>query len=152
MILVESLWDREAFAWQADWYRGLVCRHLGAAADDRFRVWFTDHALHGDSAEQEDPTRTVSYLGVLQQALRDLSAWVERGGTQVHLLFVDAPEALPAGHVAVVVEDYPFTLDRLRAEGHVVEPRREHWGSPRAYVRDPAGNLVELMAFPRNRS
>ncbi|HKJ43256.1 MAG TPA: hypothetical protein VKA27_14260, partial [Sunxiuqinia sp.] len=28
---------------------------------------------------QEDPTHTVSYLGVLQQALRDLSAWVEKG-------------------------------------------------------------------------
>jgi hypothetical protein len=27
----------------------------------------------------EDPTQAVSYLGVLQQALRDLSAWVEKG-------------------------------------------------------------------------
>ena len=36
----------------------------------------------------------------------------------------------------------------LRDAGHDVEPRAEHWGSPRAYVRDPAGNLVELMAFP----
>ena len=79
MILVESLWDREAFAWQADWYRGLVRKNLGAAEDQHFRVWFTDHALHGDSSRQEDPTRTVSYLGVLDEALRDLSAWVEKG-------------------------------------------------------------------------
>lgn len=79
MILVESLWDREAFAWQADWYRGLVKKNLGAAADQNFRVWFTDHALHGDSTQQEDPTRTVSYLGVLHQALRDVAAWVEKG-------------------------------------------------------------------------
>ena len=35
--------------------------------------------LKGDSAEQEDPTRTVSYLGVLHQALRDLSQWVDKG-------------------------------------------------------------------------
>jgi catechol 2,3-dioxygenase-like lactoylglutathione lyase family enzyme len=48
----------------------------------------------------------------------------------------------------VVVDDYDATLTALRAAGHDVEPRAEHWGSPRSYVRDPAGNLVELMAFP----
>jgi catechol 2,3-dioxygenase-like lactoylglutathione lyase family enzyme len=80
-------------------------------------------------------------------SLRDRAAWLERGGTQVHLLFVDEPVALPAGHVAVVVEEWEATLARVRDAGHSVDPRREHWGSPRAYVRDPAGNLVELMAF-----
>lgn len=79
MILVENLWDREAMPWQGDWYRKRVEANLGAATNDNFRIWMTDHALHGDSAEQEDPTRTVSYLGVLQQALRDLSLWVEKG-------------------------------------------------------------------------
>jgi fructan beta-fructosidase len=38
-----------------------------------------DHALHGDVEQQADPTHTVSYLGALHQALRDLSAWVEKG-------------------------------------------------------------------------
>ena len=52
---------------------------LGSGFDGNFRVWFTDHALHGDVERQFDPTHTVSYLGVLQQALRDLSAWVEKG-------------------------------------------------------------------------
>lgn len=28
---------------------------------------------------EDDPTRIVSYPGVLQQALGDLSAWVEKG-------------------------------------------------------------------------
>jgi hypothetical protein len=79
MIVVESLWDREAFPWQADWYRRKVQEHVGERLDDHFRLWYTDHALHGDETKQEDPTRTVSYLGMLQQALRDLSAWVERG-------------------------------------------------------------------------
>lgn len=78
MIVVASLWDREAFPWQADWYRARVESHLGERLNERFRLWFTDRALHGDTAWQEDPTRTVSYLGVLQQALRDLSAWVEK--------------------------------------------------------------------------
>jgi len=79
MILLESLWDREAFPWQADWYRSRVKENLRDSTDSYFRLWYTDHALHGDLSKQEDPTHTVSYLGVLQQALRDLSAWVEKG-------------------------------------------------------------------------
>jgi hypothetical protein len=79
MILIENLWDREAFPWQGDWYRNKVRENLGARLDDHFRIWFVDRALHADSTKQEDPTRTVSYLGALQQALRDLAAWVEKG-------------------------------------------------------------------------
>ncbi|WP_395336081.1 hypothetical protein WBP06_18830 [Novosphingobium sp. BL-8H] len=79
VILVENLWDREALPWQGDWYRSRVKANAGAAADDRFRIWYTDRALHGDQSQQDDPARVVSYIGVLQQALRDLSAWVEQG-------------------------------------------------------------------------
>jgi len=79
MILLESLWDREAFPWQADWYRSRVQDNLGDKLNDHFRLWYTDHALHGDISVEDDPTRTVGYLGVLQQALLDLSDWVEKG-------------------------------------------------------------------------
>ena len=81
-------------------------------------------------------------------SLADRAVWLQSGPTQVHLMYVSEPVSLPRGHVAVVVEDWDGTLERLRAGGHEAEPRREHWGSPRAYVRDPAGNLVELMEFP----
>jgi hypothetical protein len=79
MIVVESLLDREAFPWQADWYRSRVHDHLGGAIDEHFRLWFTDNALHGDDEVQESPVHTVSYLGMLHQALRDVSRWVEDG-------------------------------------------------------------------------
>jgi hypothetical protein len=79
MIVVESLLDREALPWQADWYRSKVEAHFGDALDDHFRLWFTDNALHGGDEVQEDPTHTVTYLGMLHQALRDLSRWVEEG-------------------------------------------------------------------------
>ena len=79
MIVVSCLLDREAFPWQAAWYADRVREHLGDATDDRFRLWYVDHALHGDDWDQEDPVRTVPYLGVLHQALRDVSGWVERG-------------------------------------------------------------------------
>jgi hypothetical protein len=54
-------------------------------ADDRFRLWFVDHAMHmPPQAAPDDPrpvrtTRIVNYGGMLEQALRDLAAWVEKG-------------------------------------------------------------------------
>lgn len=79
MILLGSLWDHEAYPWQCDWYRDRVKENLGSTTDDNFRLWYTDHAPHGDAATQVEMTHNVSYIGVLQQALRDLSAWVEKG-------------------------------------------------------------------------
>jgi hypothetical protein len=79
MIVVESLWDREALPWQADWYREKVRQHLGSRTDDCFRLWYTDRALHGAEIRQQDETRTVTYQPVLQQALRDVAAWAEKG-------------------------------------------------------------------------
>jgi hypothetical protein len=79
MIVVESLMDQDAFPWQADWYRSKVKAAIGEHIDDNFRLWFTEHAIHGDLQKQEDRTRTVSYVGILHQALRDCSAWVEKG-------------------------------------------------------------------------
>jgi len=79
MIVAASLWDREAMPWQADWYRGRVQAHLGARTDQNFRLWYSDHALHGDEPTSEAASRIVSYVPVLQQALIDLAAWVEKG-------------------------------------------------------------------------
>jgi hypothetical protein len=79
MIVVAALHDREAFPWQADWYRSKVQEQLGEATDDSFRLWYVDNAIHADDEIQAYPTHTISYLGVLHQALRDLSAWVEKG-------------------------------------------------------------------------
>lgn len=75
------------------------------------------------------------------------AVWLECERTQVHLMPVEG--ARPAsGHLALILADYVGTLERLRTTGHSVEPRREHWGSPRAYLRDPFGNLVEVMERP----
>jgi catechol 2,3-dioxygenase-like lactoylglutathione lyase family enzyme len=80
--------------------------------------------------------------------LRARAAWLQKGPTQVHLLWSDDPVAPPEGHVAVVADDYAATIERLRAAGHEVDPRREHWGAPRAFVRAPGGHRVEVMAAP----
>ncbi|HJW42494.1 MAG TPA: hypothetical protein VJ476_14855 [Rhizomicrobium sp.] len=85
LIVVQALMDEAAYPWAADWYRARVKTALGRKFDDRYRLWFVDNTLHTtQSASPRDPrpvatTRVVSYQGVLQQALRDLSAWVEKG-------------------------------------------------------------------------
>lgn len=76
VVLVASLWDREAMPWQADWYRQRVAAHAGP---DAVRLYYTEHAMHGDQPAVEDASRVVSYLGELQEALRVLAAWVEQG-------------------------------------------------------------------------
>ncbi len=72
--------------------------------------------------------------------------WLERGGTQVHLMPTDSPTVPPRGHTAVVVADFEPTFTALGEAGFEVERRREHWGAPRAVVVAPGGHRVELMA------
>ena len=78
MIIVESMMDQDAFPWQADWYRSKVKEALGDHLDDNFRLWFTENAIHNDGPPS-DATHTVNYVPCLHQALRDVSAWVEKG-------------------------------------------------------------------------
>lgn len=88
------------------------------------------------------------------------SIWLTRGGTSLHLMFRDrdgaeiAETPAPgAGHVALVVDGFDATIGALQAAGVEIDPRTPYWDSPRVYVRDPAGNRVELMAAapPINR-
>jgi catechol 2,3-dioxygenase-like lactoylglutathione lyase family enzyme len=86
--------------------------------------------------------------------LGDRSIWLSCGGSSLHLVFRDRDQADLAtppprddgGHVALVVESFDATIAALGAAGVVVEPRTAYWGAARALVRDPAGNLIELMA------
>jgi hypothetical protein len=140
MIVLSSLWDREAFPWQADWYRSKVQEHLGDSTDNYFRLWYTDHALHGDQTKQEDPTHTVSYLGVLQQALLDLSAWVEKG-------------IAPPATTNYKVEDGQVSVPATAAERKGIQPvvTLKANGSERANIK-PGEPVVftAAIALPPN--
>lgn len=109
-------------------------------------------ALEASPLDRESLAAFFALLGFARveppAALRDRTLWLERGATQVHVLFADAAVAPPQGHVAVVVEDYDAALGRLRAAGFAPEPRTPHWGAPRSFVRAPGGHRVELMAGP----
>jgi catechol 2,3-dioxygenase-like lactoylglutathione lyase family enzyme len=81
------------------------------------------------------------------------SSWLERDGDQFHLLQTPAPSRMNAGHAAVPLgDDYEPAQARLREAGHRVDDHEEYWGSPRSFVRDPAGNLLELMKLPPPRN
>jgi catechol 2,3-dioxygenase-like lactoylglutathione lyase family enzyme len=74
--------------------------------------------------------------------------WLEREGTQIHLMPTASPTVPPRGHVAVVAPDFDEAFDRLAKAGFEIERRREHWGAPRAKAVAPGGHLVELMEAP----
>jgi catechol 2,3-dioxygenase-like lactoylglutathione lyase family enzyme len=78
-------------------------------------------------------------------ALADSFSWMEKDGTQIHLMHTDSPTVPPRGHIAVVTPSFEEAVARLREHGFEVEPRREHWGSPRAGTVAPGGHRVELM-------
>jgi len=94
MITINSILDEAAYPWQVDWYRKRVMAHFGEAYKDRYRVWFNDHAMHvypsrylspneGEAAGGDDygpaTTHVIRYEGILQQAIRDVAAWAEKG-------------------------------------------------------------------------
>jgi len=74
--------------------------------------------------------------------------WLERGGTQIHLLPTDAPAVPRQGHVAVVAPDFDAAHAAIEDAGFEIELRGEHWGSPRAKAIAPGGHVVELMETP----
>ena len=79
MIIAASLYDREAMPWQADWYLKRVEAYHGDKAQDRVRLYYTAHALHGDEPSYMNHTEIVPYVPTLQQALRDVADWAEKG-------------------------------------------------------------------------
>lgn len=74
--------------------------------------------------------------------------WLEREGTQIHLMPEEEPAVPSPGHLALVAPNFDATVARLRRNGFEVEAKREHWGVPRALAIAPGGHRVELMAAP----
>jgi hypothetical protein len=90
MIHVNATHDAQVWPNGVVAYQGKVERHLGDAADERYRLWWVEHAPHGAPqvlgpalTPEKDPgvwrSRLVDYDGVTAQAVRDLVAWVEEG-------------------------------------------------------------------------
>ncbi len=80
--------------------------------------------------------------------LGDRIRWVEREGTQVHLILTEGHTAPVLGHAAVVAPDHAEAKQRLRDAGFEVQDARQLWGADRAFALAPGGHRVELMAAP----
>jgi hypothetical protein len=102
MILVQNLMDIDALPWQADWYRTKVIEERGKKFEDGFRLYFIDHAQHGSPSATNNAAnaRTINYSGVIEQALRDVSAWAENGvkppASSVYTVDAETQVQLPA--------------------------------------------------------
>ncbi len=81
-------------------------------------------------------------------ALRHEFTWVQRAGTQIHLVAADAPAVAERGHVAVVADDFAATVERLDGAGYAPRPGLRAWDADRVFVRDPAGHRIEIMEAP----
>lgn len=104
-------------------------------------------------SEQLDPC--TAFFGLLgfrrvesPEPLGGSIVWVERAGTQIHLIGTEAASVPALGHPAVVVEDFGATLERVRAAGHEAQESRDLWGARRAFAVAPGGHRVELMEAP----
>jgi catechol 2,3-dioxygenase-like lactoylglutathione lyase family enzyme len=105
---------------------------------------------------REDVDDAVAFWALLgferveppSERLASIAVWVQRAGTQVHLLFQDEPVAPTRGHTAVVAEDYDDAVARMERAGFECRPSTQDWGSPRCSVVSPGGHRVEVMAFP----
>ena len=82
------------------------------------------------------------------EALGGYVTWLERAGTQIHLIHTDDASVPVLGHAAVVVDDFEAALERVTEAGHEIEETRQLWGARRAFAISPGGHRVELMAAP----
>jgi catechol 2,3-dioxygenase-like lactoylglutathione lyase family enzyme len=103
----------------------------------------------------EQIERTVEFWQLLgfaavqaPQAIAEYVTWLEREGTQIHLIPTEAATVPALGHAAVVVPDFEASLQRLAGGGFEVEESRQLWGKRRAFAIAPAGHRVELMEAP----
>jgi hypothetical protein len=81
MIVTDMLYDVDALPVYADWYAKRVKAALGDRGfRDNYRLYYNDHADHLDGpVDGFRATYLVNYYGIVEQALRDMSAWVEKG-------------------------------------------------------------------------
>ncbi|MET0522827.1 MAG: PKD domain-containing protein [Jiangellaceae bacterium] len=80
MIVVDNLYDVDALPIHADWYASRVRSSLGEQRfRNSYRLYYNDHADHLEGPVTGfRSTYLINYYGIVEQALRDLSAWVER--------------------------------------------------------------------------
>lgn len=73
-------------------------------------------------------------------------AWFSLGGGQLHLS-LDPHNPPRKSHFAIAVRDFEGAIEHLRGYGCHIEQATEIPGRHRFFIRDPAGNRIELFAL-----
>ncbi len=72
-------------------------------------------------------------------------AWYQIGDSQMHLSVEDESEHPSKRHICFTVENLSDAEEHLRTVGvEIIPDERPVKGCARFYVRDPAGNLIEI--------
>lgn len=83
MIVIANALDVDAYPWHADWYGRRLKAGEAGQYDAKVRIWLNDNADHLDGSVVASGSvdnqfvRLIDYNGILEQAVRDVSAWVE---------------------------------------------------------------------------
>jgi catechol 2,3-dioxygenase-like lactoylglutathione lyase family enzyme len=75
-------------------------------------------------------------------------AWLEAGTARIHLVVADDPAPHILNHVALWVDDIDASIVDLRDKGLRVSDPSPVGGGWQAFLKDPAGNLLELHQRP----
>ncbi|HSA53295.1 MAG TPA: Tat pathway signal sequence domain protein [Yinghuangia sp.] len=129
MIVVTNILDNDAYPWDADWYRTQVRQSLGGRADSEMQIWFNDNADHLGA----HLPGLVDYSGILQRALRDVSAWAERG-------------TVPAQPTRYTVSNGQIEVPASAARRGGVQPVVDLTVGGRDRIEIPAGRSVTFKA------
>ena len=105
---------------------------------------------------QDEVERTIEFWGLLgferaeaPEPIAPYVTWLQRDGTQIHLIHTDTPTVPLLGHAAVVADDFAATVQALRDCRLRGRGRPASSGAPsRAFAIAPGGHRVELMGSP----
>jgi catechol 2,3-dioxygenase-like lactoylglutathione lyase family enzyme len=76
-------------------------------------------------------------------------AWFEVGEEHIHLIPSEEPDSASPRHVALHVADARAAREHLGRQGVAVEETEPIAGADRFFIRDPDGNLIELIQWFR---
>ena len=133
MLMLAVGLDLDAYPWQADWYRGQVAVAKGEGYAENFALWFTENSHHENPMTPLQRAHVVSYGGALQQALRDLAAWVEEGRRPLEVNYR--------------IEDTQLVLPATAAERGGIQPVIQLAANGGARAEVGVGELVEFSAL-----
>ena len=133
-IMVVNQMDLDAFPSDGDYYWKRV-KEMGRESD--FRFWFNEnadhHHMHNDPRLLDLNNRLISYTGILEQALLDLSAWVERG-------------VEPPASTSYNVADSQLIVAENAAERGGIQPVVQLTANGSARANITSGGSVDLSA------